>query len=325
MGVKGIFKTLVGTTVIIVMISLIAEYINIATNSSFMKGIMMRSITKACDYFSQETYKEGAMGNIVGNMPDIQGRAGAINGIGRFFNGTNIDTVYDDIYTNSMDFKAFMHEHPGVWENLDMLYYGLYKSPLPGGMILDDGQKDMGAIYGDIYQTPVNLGIVYLDKGVVERILRYNIVATLSNGNSNNIYNDVAGSHYVLYNGFKVYYEAIQINNIIYTVYDTTIEDEREAFEALTNIDVGTLGITGDSGKICVATIHYAMPISYQGVTPLKKIMEYVWNSQVDGIDGNTITAGGYTFNEANLATLTQDTRSISMPVDGEIIYYNID
>lgn len=322
MSVKGIFKTLIGTTVIIVLISVLGEYINIATNSSFMKGVMMRSITKACDYLNQETYKNGAMGNVVGNMPDIQGRAGTIPGIGKFFIGTDGEAVYNNTYTYSGEFDSFLNAHPGEWENIDMLYYGLYNSNIVGGAILDDDQKEQGKIYKDYRYTPVNLGVTYLDKESLERVLKYNIVQTLSNGSSNNIYNDVSGSHYVLYKGFKIYYEAIQITGVGYTVYHTDISNEKLAFETLTDIDVDVLELSGDSKNICVADIKYVMPISYKGITPLKKIMEYVWNNQVEGLDGSTISTPGDTFNEDNLATLTQDTISTSMPIGGEIIYY---
>ena len=324
MSVKGIFKTLVGTVVVMVLISLIGEYINIATNSALMKGIMMRSINKACDYFAQETYKEGAMGDVVGNMPDLRGRGGTIAGIGNFFIGTSADAVYDSLYRNSSEFNRFMANNPGEWRNLDMLYYGLYNSSLAGGNILTDDQKELGKTYAEYQWTPLNLGIAYLDPDVLERVMRYNIVQTLSNGNPNNIYNDVAGSPYVLYNGFKIYYMDIQVIDIEYVVYHTDNADEKQAFEDLTNIDIDSLGLTGDSKNICVAFIKYAMPLSYQGVTPLKRVMEYVWNNEVKGMGGSTTTKSGGTFNDTYISTITQDTSSGTMPVDGEIIFYII-
>ena len=323
MSVKTIFKTLIGTIVVIVVTAMIVEYVNISTTASQLKGTMMRSISKACDYISQETYKTGASGNIVGNMPDLTGRGGTIAGSGRFYMSNNADDVYNDLYRSS-DFTRFMLEHAGTWKNLDMLFYGIYEGPVAGGYNLTAEDKENGKKYSESHMTALNIGIPYLDKGVLERIATYNIILSLSGGNPNNIYNDVSVSNYVYYRGFKVYYETIKVSGIDYTVYDITKSSDRKALKELTNIDASKLNLERDSTKVCIANISYSMKLSYEGVSPLKNIMKYVWDLQVDGLNGTDTPITSNIFNEGNISTLNQDTASGQMPVDGQIIYYII-
>jgi len=150
---------------------------------------------------------------------------------------------------------------------------------------------------------------------------------TLSNGNSDNIYNNLATSHYVQFKGFRVYYNDIRINSITYKVYHMNLPYEQQEFKELTGIDVNQLEFSSeDSKNICVAFINYIIPISYHGVTPLKSIISYVWNTRVEGLDGSAPVLGpGGSFNETNLDSLTQDTTSAGTPINGEIIYYIID
>ena len=321
MGVKTIFKSLIGTVVVMVVAAMFIEYINISTSAAQMKGIMMQSMTKACKYTIQETYKDGAMGNVVGNMPDIEGRGGPIAGIGRFYMGSDTESVYNELCRSS-EFDRFMAEHAGTWRDLDKLYYGLHGSEVVGGYRLTTEDKDSGNEYAISYYTAINYSIPYMDKDVLERIVRYNIIDTLSNGNSNNIYNDVSTSKYVLYKGFKIYYEHIRINSIDYTVYDTTKADDRATFEELTNVDTNKLGLTDDRTRICIANISYSITLSYQGISPLKSIMQYIWNMEVDNLHGKDSTMTVSTFNEDNIGTLDETAASGEMPVASNIVYY---
>lgn len=324
MSVKTIFRAIIGTVVAMVVIALFVEYINVSTTSTIMRGTIIQSINKACDYYAQETYKTGALGNVVGNMVDIQGRAGTIAGIGKFYPGNTAKTVYNELYTSSSDFTWFMKTYKGMWKDLDMLYYGLHKSSLPGGYILTDNDKALGEEYAKFMWTPLNLYITYLDRQVLEKIARYNIVLTLSNGNPNNIYNDTGSSEYVLFKGFKIYYNNIRINSIDYVVYDLTDTNERKEAEEILNFDLSSL--SANNNKLCMAFINYAVPISYEGVTPLKQIMKFVWDSTVEGLNNKSPVLGtGGTFNEFNLDTLTQNTSSGTLPIDGQIVYVHIE
>ena len=47
LSVKSIFKTLVGTMLLIVFSSLFVEYINITATTTFMNGMMSRSVEKS--------------------------------------------------------------------------------------------------------------------------------------------------------------------------------------------------------------------------------------------------------------------------------------
>ena len=68
MEVKGIFKTLIGTMVIIVMTSVIIEMFNLNTSSYMVNQYVRLAAEQTCSLFTQETYKspDGISGSING-------------------------------------------------------------------------------------------------------------------------------------------------------------------------------------------------------------------------------------------------------------------
>ena len=120
MGVKGIFKTLIGTVVIIVMTSVIIELFNINTSSYMINQYVRLSAEQTCALFTQETYKSttGTSGSINGtNIYAADGTeynkytaSGASNDFSTFYaSATNASSdpnlIWDSLYTNNSYFQ----------------------------------------------------------------------------------------------------------------------------------------------------------------------------------------------------------------------------
>ena len=76
--------------------------------------------------------------------------------------------------------------------------------------------------------------------------------------------------------------------------------------------------------RICVAFVEYAVPVEYEGITPIKRIFNWVWTNEVEGLRGKPgkspqtwndtreiLTGGG-----SGLDTTGQ------LPVPGQLIFY---
>lgn len=339
--VKTIFKALIGTVVIIGTISMLTEYINVTTTSTFMKGIITRSVTKSCDYFVQETYKEEGAGASVapnGDAVDLLSSEGQTAVSGNFFSGNSPEEVYKAIYSTDK-FKSFINSLQvdvytgsgnsksrrsikGLWKNLDILNYGLF------GIAnnLTDGEKRLGENYSDTMTSASNLGIVYLDNDVINKIARWNLVANLSEGKTSNIHSGTnTKDNYISYKGFRIYYNTFRVTDIQYTVYDRSTDSGRKNLEKVTNITSNYLtGIDDERKYICVADIKYNIDIGYVGITPMRKILQYTISHQVDGLDANAVpSAANLSLGEDAISTF-DSSNNADIPFAGEITYYII-
>lgn len=357
MNVKSVFKTLAGTIVIICIVSLVTEYYNISMNSAFMKTIFTRTISRSCDYFSQETYKQNPSGNggtllNTGNAESIVDKDGIEAVSGRFFEGGTQQAIYDSIYKTNQ-FKEFLKstvdyyngtsagsisQTPilGLWQNLDDLAYGLFGGAggvYPPGMT--DRDKELGKYYAENQISALNSGVVYLDKDVITRIARWNLTNTLSEGKPSNIVVETGAnrsSDYVKHKGFRVYYNTFRITDITYSVYDTSTSGGKKALEAVTNINADNLHHDGDErDNICVAQIKYDVNVAYFGVTPIRQVMKYLFQNQVKGMSDNPRSAiRGYDNlpsqsslnNKSNKVTNGAGATTWTSPVSGYIYYY---
>lgn len=318
MAVKTIFKTLIGTIVAVVVSALIIEVLNISLVSTQINLMSKISAKQACVLFSQETYKREDAQNV--NVRDIMGITGTIAMSGIFYDKDTPEEIYDSLYVSNNDFRFWAISQHGIWENLELLKMGM---GLPSSLNIDVDTYLMAKSYVENRMTPLNLGITYLDRQTVERIFKWNLTSTFANGQQNMIINNDGPDVYVKYKGFRIYVENAQITNIDYKVLN--IVNDKSDFERITNLDASKLGITSatdERANVCIAGIEYSVPIAYEGVTPLRKIMEFVWNTQVEGMNNTANNhSGTYTLSKDTLQAGGFDGRR-DLPVPGSLIYF---
>lgn len=318
MAVRTIFKVLIGTIVAIVISALFIEILNIALVGNQINMLSKMAFKQAAVFFSQETYKREDAKSI--NMPDIMGITGALAVSGKFYDKDTPEDIYDSLYLSNTDFRMWASNHHGIWENLEYLkvYLGI-----PSSLSLTYDNYIQGEFYANNRMTPLNLGITYLDKQTIERIARWNLASIFANGQDTMIINNDGPDVYVKYKGFRVYVNNARITNIEYKVLNV-INDKYE-FESLTNLDTSKLGIdsaTDERANVCIAGIEYSVPIAYEGVTPLKQIMEFIWNTRVEGLNNSASTPGGtYTIVESDLTAGGIDGNN-NLPVPSRLIFY---
>lgn len=345
MSVKTIFKVLIGTVAIMIISFAVIEYFNVSVTSPMIKSLAQTCLRQSCQYFAQESYKDGK-----GNAEQLTGvsildgtgdeiiksqiQPSSLNGI--FYVGSS-ETIYNKLYTSS-DFKKFCSNFSGKWKELDRIAYGL---GVTGGNTLNQSDKEMAKYYVNDLVTPLNMGVAYLDKATIEKIFRWQFTAVLRNDQPDLLYDD-----YVKYKGFRIYYNDIKVKNINYRVYDLLgSNDDKKDFQELTNIDVDNYikgyGVSGAEIKsdderryVCVATLDYSINVGYEGITPIKHFMEYLWNLNVGGYDElisdnpNTppsSTAGKQYEADQNKAGQAITNRDVEgLQVDNVITYYII-
>lgn len=150
------------------------------------------------------------------------------------------------------------------------------------------------------YFTPVNVGFPYFDAEVVNKIFQWDLAMILSNGSSNSIVQDETGKYYINYKGFRCYVQDAYISELEYHIIDT--KTDAGTLRELTNLDASRLRDvdvsasgtdTLDNRYVTVVSLKYNIPIAYQGISPLKKIFEYTWNNEVNGLEGNHMNSMG--------------------------------
>lgn len=235
--------------------------------------------------------------------------------------------IWQSLYMNS-DFLKFCDingstPYPELKKikTLDTLYQGLSHGstwgPISVSNIWDADEATIRRaneiaraklFYENMY-TPVNLGIPYLDihsgannrDSVVNRMYRWNLTQLLTNCNSSLIQQDALGNWCVNYKGFKCYtgddyYKTCNINNLDYKVYDMTVASDMSKMRSLLNFsmdgaNVDTLGGVQDENKYITAVgINYNVTIKYEGITPLRSIITWLWNR--GNVEGYGLGAG---------------------------------
>jgi len=345
--VKTIFKVLIGTVVIIVVSSLLIEIYNISTTGLQINQISKMAGRQACDLFSQETYKiydeSGNAGGII-DMGNIIDMYGSIYIEGKFYTSNDPETIYQDLYYSS-DFKDWLSSEPAVqkgdWYNLKLLDRAIND---PSSLITDIDDPDYteattARLYRDVMMTPLNLGIPYLDLDTVNRMYRWNLAQLLSNCKPELIKIDEDGITYVEFKGFRVFADSAAITNLEYKTFDLTDMSDRVEFNQITNINPDNiefdvdinlkenLDITDDERtRVCVVGIEYKVPITYEGITPIKQVFNFVWNNEVEGYNSGVGRTGHqeWTSSVEDLESggfHGMDTEGV-LPVPGKLIYH---
>lgn len=308
MSVKTIFKVLIGTIVVIVITSIVLEVYNIKITAFQISQITKLACKQACELFAQESYKQYNSNGVMGGATkfyDVYDSGGNLYVSGNFYKYNSPEAVYNSLYRSS-DFRNWLNSEvvrKGDWYNLKVLVKVLDS---PDDLEIDEDSEDyeeilLGMLYKERMMTPMNLGIPYLDMETVERIFKWNVAQLFSNCNSDSILIDDLGNPYVSFNGFRVYADRARIINIEYRTYDLSDSSEKKEFIRLTNLDPDKLGIKYDGNlsdliksnedernRVCIAGIRYLVPVAYEGISPIKNIFNYVWNKEVEGINGNS-------------------------------------
>lgn len=310
MSVKTIFKVLIGTIVLMVSISLIIELYNISTSGMQIRYATKISAYQACVLFTQETYKntDGKSGTL--NVENVTTHTGVTYVSGDFYGSGDAKTIWDSIYT-APEFKAFCDTHVDVYGNSDgntiaeqYKDLDLLCKAMNGTLTVvappswDDSEATYDA-YNDYTRaismqqnmyTASNIGVPYLDDEIVNKIFRWNIARVLSNCDSDSVQQDEQGQLFINYKGFRCYAQQATISEYEYVVCDLSSGDGRTKFKSLTGMDANRLGLASDdaeNNKITVVGINYTIPVSYIGITPIRRIFNYTWNNQAAGFSGN--------------------------------------
>lgn len=344
MSVKTIFKVIMCTILTIVIGSLVLEYFNIQTSGLQINSITKISARQACVFFGQETYKREDADVI--NMNDLKASDGATYINGKFYDDSTptADTsslkemnsdlpddainIYTNLYGPGSDFMK--NVGPDIWQD------GKWESL---GLLLGKTEDTwgIGEFYRDSMMTPLNMGIPYLEGETLTKIFRWNLASILNNGqmdgnNMLNVKQDEAGKYYVLYKGFRVYASEAQITNLEYKVLDLTTSEGKEDFKKYTNINPehitnSTSGNSDERNKVCLVGVNYTVPVQYEGITPIKNVISYVWDLQVAGTDGETEDIVGFDWNSTAQSEIKQGgfdgyAEEGVLPVPGELVYY---
>lgn len=359
MSVKGIFKTLIGTIVLMVVISLVVEMINISTVSLQLNQMAKIACKQSAVLFSQETYKQRDAEAVAGgtvNLDAVKTNDGGNYVEGNFYGeGLNAEQIYTKIYTSN-EFKNWV-EGPaatkGHWKSIALINQALNKpdslnitlpedinAPDYDMMVEKYTDAMLAKSYRNVMMTPLNMGVPYMDKDVLQKIFRWNLAQIASDCHSDAIRQDDSGNYCVFYKGFRVYADQARITNIEYKVYNIEDTKDLQEFKTLTHIDPDKLGYDDslidylggyenddERKRICVIGLEFSVPIGYEGITPIKSIFNYVWNNEVEGLDGNQGQDNHYTWNDS-----TADLNSGGfgeqkfpdgvLPVPGKLIYY---
>lgn len=320
--VGRVLKVLLGIQVVMLVFSGFVEIVNIERTTLFVRGTINKSIESSCRYFAQETYKNDQgefVGNNVSDLSFSDRDGGGVAVSGRFFNGSTQEEVYKNLYSTE-DFKKFLDgdsyefigsletektNKQGLWVALDALskYYATANGWNIKQGTLSDKYYKVGSTLAGAKTTVINAGVTYLDKETLNNIIKWNMVANFYKGNEEALHKSkYTGGNadkydYVMYNGFKLFYNTAEVNNITYTVYDLSTEKGKNAFKSVSFIGDGDYwdadrGSGDDYRYICVATVTYTMRMGYDGVTYLKPFMKYLFsrNARVLGrSDGSRV------------------------------------
>lgn len=290
--VRMIFGVLIGVNVAIVGVSAFVELINSHTYGNFLRINIDTAVEAGCNYFSQESYKS-LSGNYYGNVSNIMGSDGSLAASGRFYEGSNAKEIYDNMFVDNVGFERFKRLTDGSGRHFYEIWGSLAKvnRQINPGNRDTDFQVSTGVFDPKNLVTPANIGVAYLDRQAVTKMIKWNIAALVSQGSDENIkYNDL-GDVVININGYEVDIDSLRVN----ITYEAVTVDSQK-FEDITHLSKTVMmqSANGDSERetICVAKVTYSINVRYVGITPIKNIVEYYSRVSVDGLDGSGAIGG---------------------------------
>lgn len=227
MTVKTIFRTLIGTILVMVVGSLLIEIFNISVISLQITQLSKEAAKQACELFSQESYRQLSdedEKNVYGgmySMEDIKAEDGHTYISGKFYGTLTNDAdkdakaIWAKIYknkdfdnfcrgtlsTNSRGTKFKIDSGIQALTNLQLLDRGLFGDTAQS-TVVDEGwghddysdevqvasDKVKAKQYADEMYTAVNLGVPYMDDEILNKMYQWNLAQLLSNCNPANIH-----------------------------------------------------------------------------------------------------------------------------------------
>jgi len=256
-----------------VALSLFVEFYNVCVTGFEITRLSYLSAKKSCDLICMETYKREDFSSI--NLQDLRDLYGNLIVSGNFYGDKTPDQIYEEMYVRNTEYIKWAKENEGNWSNLMVLNYGM---GISDGRELSRDEKELGKEYYNEKITPLNLGIIYLKKDLFENIAKWNIAAIFSSGKAANLKFE-NGRKYVLFKGFRIYVDTLRVQSIDYEVVN--VLDNPEKFIEITGMDPSKLGFDFSNYEKCnvnIAYIKYNMDIGYEGITPLKRLIEFASN-----------------------------------------------
>lgn len=316
MSVKTIFKALIGTVFIIIVSSVVIEFYNVSVMSMQLKQVSKMAAKQACVLFTQETYKEMKNGtSTIGGavkMSDIRTTSGTKYISGDFYGTGTPQDIWKKIYGKDT-FKNFCNSKPeGRDQKMDEIFKDLgtmlkaYK--LANGESVAGDDKAKAIMFKNNMYTTSNIGVPYLDDDIVNKMYEWNLAKLLMGQYNSSIQQDADGERCINYRGFRCYANQAKLN-FKYQVYDlgdtnSGSKTGRVAFHKLTGLNIKNKGAAGagitvnatpnnPNYYVTVVEIDYTVPVSYQGITPLKNIFDYLWKTEVQGLSDTAPTEKG--------------------------------
>ena len=250
-----------------------------------------------------------------------------------------------------------------TWDSIRLIKLGVVDNKAIPEVTVDttDWTEYIDAVVANAYKdnlvTPLNMGVPYLDKDTLNNMFQWNLAQLASDCNKDLIRKDDNGKQRIYYKGYRIYAQDAEITKLEYKVYDILSGDAAD-FHNATNIDATGQGYIGSSGafskgdglsllddkslhydstnqidgdersKICVVGIEYKVPVSYDGVTPIKRVFEWIMGTslRVQGLgtrpndpaqywndETQDLTGGGFRGNTNNNSTVA---------VTSSLVYY---
>lgn len=342
MTVKTIFKTLIGTIVAIVVGFIIIEVFNLSITQFMLRQTQRLAVNQAAQLFSQETYKSETKDNKKAKQTvfaDI--KLGQTSIQGKFYNVQETQSVqayYNSLYSTAekgQPYGTFLqgkYSPSRVNDTVAKIYPALGNSWYSGNFVTP---ANFGIPYLDKQfmekQFKWNIAMLFGQPDKNTQTITGGGVAqsqyTIPNSGTQN------GKQYINYSGYRIYVgnnTNTKITNINYKIYDISKQDEKQEFMKHTNIDPDKLtnlrsdpktgGYSGGMSLITqvnkegmqvylqnlmIAKIDYTVEIGYEGITPIKNVIEFVQGYRVKGLNSKTPAGQTQGFNEDATHTLT--------------------
>jgi hypothetical protein len=186
------------------------------------------------------------------------------------------------------------------FQQLGLIYQGLTGSVIYNETRSSSYQAESNAAAATSYvenmYTPVNIGVPYFDPTVTNRMFQWNLAELLSNTSDSNIQEDDNGVTFVNFNGFRCYVQDAYISGYTFYVIANSDSASLGRFTNMYTYDssgLSNIGNTEDGGEAyydannytIVVGVDYVIPISYEGITPIKRIINFAWTREVNGMD----------------------------------------
>lgn len=323
-------KIFVSTALFIVLFTVLFEFYNTRIHSIELAHLTRQIMNKSCRFMQQESYRGSITddGKIktFGNSYYIKDAAGAIKVTGKFYEGTDMRSIYENLFTSDANTYHLSYIN---WLDTELHDKGFNSSTFKQGSsyemlknLMSETNTDTGAnsLGAELMITPANLGFTYLDPEVLKRVFKWKLVNRLTANSVQRqdytrrslLLRDTYGD-YVQWYGFRIYYDTLTLDieptNGRLKLYDLNSNDDVEELQKWTGIDIDRYRYGGNNDdstnnvegnmisdndirryKI-LYDIRWSMKIGYEGILPIKQVMSLFQDGDSESLvlsdDGN--------------------------------------